>query len=165
MPEFSPKGDHSSNPAEGEIRLLEGLTRTLLIVVEKNYKTLVTADSRILPWAGRHAGWLRTRYVVGPDGKTPIMRLRGAPYRGIVVDFAECVWFKYLSKDKAKLESRWDTGIFLGRRDLTDEAILGTRNGVEQARTIRRKPEERRWDKEEYVNFIGVPWNPRGTSA
>ena len=55
MIELSTKGDHASNPAEGEIKLLEGLTRTLLATVEENYGVKVTATSKILPWAGRHA--------------------------------------------------------------------------------------------------------------
>ena len=40
--------------------------------------------------------------------KTPIIRLRGSPYKGVVVDFAK--------KGRAKLESRWDTCLFFERR-------------------------------------------------
>ena len=64
-----------------------------------------------------------------------------------------------------KLDPRWEQGIFLGRRDETDEVILGTARGIEHARSFRRMSEEERWSKVEYETFIGVPWNPRGLAV
>jgi hypothetical protein len=166
MVEHPPKADHQSNAhIEGEIKMLEGLTRSLVHKLEQNLGVCITAKSRVLPWAGRHAGFLRTRFAVGYDGKTAWLRLRGQGYKGILVEFGESVFFKFLNKTHEKLDARWASGIFLGRRDQSDEAILGTSSGIEHARSIRRKPESDRWNAEEFSSFVGVPWNPKGTSV
>ena len=68
----------------------------------------------------RHTGWILTRYAV-KDNEL----LRGKDYRSIVVEFAECVLFK-LAGAQPKLASRWEKGIWLGKRNSTDEHIVGT---------------------------------------
>ena len=47
------------------------------------------------------------------------------------------------------MEQRWKIGVYLGNRDETGEAIVGTADGVFKAWDMRRRgTEEDRWDKE-----------------
>jgi len=47
-------------------------------------------------------------------------------------------------------------GIWLGLRQ-SDEALIGTENGIVKARTIRRLPEMSRWDPEQVKKLLGIP--------
>ena len=47
----------------------------------------------------------------------------------------------------------------LGLRIKWDESVIGTPDGVNEARTIRRLPEDQRWCAEEVLNIRGVPSN------
>ena len=58
-----------------------------------------------------------------------------------------------------------DDRTLLGRRDDSDEVVLGTARGVEFARSFKRRAEHDRWSQEEYRSFIGVPWNPRAPTV
>ena len=61
----------------------------------------------------------------------------------------------------AKFEERWERGIWLGSRDESGEAIVGTADGVLKVRSIRRKGEmSERWDKVQLSTMRGVPWKP-----
>ena len=60
-----------------------------------------------------------------------------------------------------KLDSRWDTGIFLGVRGGSGEIIVGTKLGVLKARSFRRKgSEDEIWDAKELSEMKGTPWEP-----
>ena len=79
-----------------------------------------------------------------------------------MAEFGETVHFKIPAAKLAKLDARWQCGIFLGRRDESAEVIIGTARGVDLSRSLMRKAEVDRWSREDYNSFIGVPWNPRG---
>ncbi len=65
-----------------------------------------------------HAGSIISRYQVGEDGKTAHRRLKGKDFKKEVAEFGECVWYlRARSKEQDKLESRWDTGMWLGILD------------------------------------------------
>lgn len=49
-------------------------------------------------------------------------------------------WYsKPKSKGRDKLKVRWETGIFLGIRNSSNEVLIGTSEGVIKVRSIRRK--------------------------
>ena len=60
---------------------------------------------------------------------------------------------------KGKLGSAWDLGIWLGRSTRTNEHLVGTRLGVIRARTVKRRPETLKWDRELYGAMKFVPWS------
>ena len=43
---------------------------------------------------------------------------------------------------------------------LQNENLVGTEKGVIKCRTVRRMPEEQRWNKELVPNMKGSPWEP-----
>jgi hypothetical protein len=163
--EHSPVGSHQSNGRiESEVSRIESMVRTLVAGLESKLGGHITSQSLVLPWVARHAAFLRTRLVVREDGRTSWQRIRGKPYSSALAEIGECVLFRNVSKDLGKLDSRWETGVFLGRRDVSDEIIVGTINGVHFARSFKRKCEKDRWSRQDFDAFIGVPWNPRGVA-
>jgi hypothetical protein len=59
------------------------------------------------------------------------------------------------------MRSRWSSGLWLGIRDESGEAIIGTDEGVMKCRTIKRKgTKEERWDLGQVEKMKGVPWEP-----
>ena len=141
------KGSASKGRIENMVGMVEGLLRTIILSVQHHYGVTFDPTHPILGWAVRHTGWILTRYAMKDNGMTPYRLLRGKDYRGIVVEFAECVLFK-LAGAQPKLARRWEKGIWLGKRNSTDEHILGTEIGTTVARTIQRRPEEHRWSQD-----------------
>ena len=60
----------------------------------------------------------------------------------------------------AKLEERFQDGVWLGLRPGSNEVWIGTPSGVVLARTVRRKPDNLRWSFEELMAIKGTPWEP-----
>ena len=63
-------------------------------------------------------------------------------------------------KAKIEMEPRFKDGVFLGLTDRSDEILVHCSEGVRKARTIRRKPEEERWQKEAVLSVQGTPLQP-----
>ena len=76
---------------------------------------------------------------MGRDGMTAYRRLKGRNFRREVCEFGECIWYLKPTSRGLKLQSRWGGGIWLGVRDESNEAYVGTPEGVLKVRTIRRK--------------------------
>ena len=58
----------------------------------------------------------------------------------------------------AKLVSRWTQMVWLGKVAISDEHICGLKSDAHKVRSVRRVPEERRWDK----TLLGAPLPPVG---
>ena len=85
----------------------------------------------------------------------------------MVAEFAESVLYIPLRGDinakrvaKMNLEPRFISGVFLGLTDRSDEIIVWGPEGIRKARTIRRRPEEERWRKEEVLAVRETPLQP-----
>ena len=76
------------------------------------------------------------------------------------MEFGEKVHYKRSNKGQKehKIESKWSEGYFLGFYWRTSEAIVGTKDGVIRAGTLRRVGAHRRWDAEGLDAVRGVPW-------
>ena len=57
-------------------------------------------------------------------------------------------------------EPRYEEGIWLGMDMRTTEVIIGTPSGVVKARSVRRRPEDERWDMEKLPSIRGTPDDP-----
>ena len=126
--EESPVGESQSNGSvENGFKQLQGQFRTIRAHVETKLKSKLPEGHAIWPWLIKHCSDLLNRYNVGKDGKTPRYRLKGKKFKRDVVDYAECVWYlKPKSKGKDKLNTRWESGIWLGIREESGEVIVGT---------------------------------------
>ena len=102
-----------------------------------------------------------SRYKVGEDGKTAYERQKGRKCKLEVVPFGEFVRYKKLgetSQERKSLESTWFEGVWLGHARGSSEALVGTKDGVVRAWTIRGKPEGERWDAEAITEIQGPPF-------
>ena len=90
---------------------------------------------------------------------TAFRRWKGRDFNRYVAEFGECVWYlKSGSAGTNKFDPRWYEGVWLGVRDETGEAIVGTKDGVVKRRDFRRKPiVDDRWDVKKFDEFRGSP--------
>ena len=110
--------------------------------------------------AGKTVRELVSRFLVGKDGLTAYERRRGRKCRIPVVAFGEKVWYKEIrpGKERAnKLESEWREGLWLGHSRRSNEAVIGTREGVVRAYAVKRMDEESRWDAKYLQEMKGTP--------
>ena len=112
--------------------------------MEDNAKLVIEIAEPIMLWLIRWAAMLPSRYLVGKDGQTPIERRRGRKCGIEVFPYGETVWYKELRESKARknqLESEHKEGIWLGHSRSSNEAIIGTLDGIVRAYSIHRKAE------------------------
>ena len=98
-------------------------------------------------------------YKVGEDGKTPYERQKGRKCNLEVVPFGEFVRYKKLggtSQERKSLESSWGERVWLGHARGSSESLVGAKDCVVRAWTIRRMPEEERWDPESITEMQGA---------
>ena len=117
--------------------------------VEENYKMKLGDKHQLLAWIVEHSGSLLTRYAVGKDGRTAWELWRGKPWRGVMVELEEQIWFMPVrsgERHRNKFEGRWEEGAFVGVVERTGEIRVMTESGVLRTRSIRRKPAASRWD-------------------
>ena len=163
MVEKSPKYSRQPNgAAENAVKRIESLTRTYVCVLQKKLGHKVDSKSIVLPWLVRHAAYVLSRLIKRNDGRSAWALLRGKECDSPMAPIGETVDFKVVRGDMAKLEPRWAVGIFLGRTDESDEAIVGTAAGIEFTRWFRRRTKDKQRERDAFTTFIGVPWNPRG---
>lgn len=77
-----------------------------------------------------------------------------------IAQFGEKVLYqrrKCSSHPRSNMEANFNEGIFLGMRLRSVEIVVGTRRVVVKARSVRRRPESERWDKEVGSNIRGSP--------
>ncbi|CAK0873283.1 unnamed protein product, partial [Prorocentrum cordatum] len=132
--------------------------RALLFSVGDNYKRELPAEHGLLPWLIRHAGWQLNRFTMHGNGKTTYEVLKGRPYRGELVNFAECVWARDPTPT-SKLQPRWHAAVWLGKTEVSDEHLVAGPTRTTRVRTVRRRPEGERFVLEELDKFAGVPWD------
>ena len=89
---------------------------------------------------------------------TPYQRLRGKTWTIPLPCFGEAV--EYKRRTRHKLESRWERGVFLGVEVDTAERIVGMSQKVFVVQSIRRVPEDQRYNSELLLSIKGLPWKP-----
>ena len=159
--ENSPVGSSQSNGVvERGIQAVQGMIRTLRSALEDRWGVKLEVDHVVWTWLVEYAGWLLTRGEVGKDGKTAYERLKGKAAKMNGMEFGEGVMWKRRREGGplGKLTCMWDDGVYLGVKGSTGEIIIGDEKGIWVTRTVRRKPEEERWQRENLKMVVGVPW-------
>ena len=155
------KGEsQTAGPIEGAVSKLQGMARTLKSALEGHYGAILTSRHPVLVWMTDYTGTLLSRFNRGPDGRTPYERSTGKKWNIALPEFGEGVLFQRLKGEgtASKLEARFEPGIFLGLQEATGLRWVGTETGVVRTWTIRRRPVEDQWKKEELDKVIGLPW-------
>ena len=84
------------------------------------------------------------------------MRLKGKSWRVELPSFGECI--DYRKRTRHKLESRFREVV--GVRVKTAERIVMDETGAYVVQSVRRVPEEQRYDHRLLQNVRGTPWEP-----
>ena len=92
------------------------------------------------------------------DGLTPYHRLKGKPWKIDLPSLGECIGFK--KRTNTKPESGWESGSYLGVKENTTERIVGSLSGIFIVQSVRRKPEEERWNPDLVKGLKGNPRDP-----
>ena len=164
VPEETPVGEHEANLAEGAVRRVREHTRVLISSLEAKSKGELDRNGAVIQWAVRWAAVMLSCFKVGVDGMTAYQRIRGRKCKMPVAVFGERVLFKELrdgKADRGKIDSDWKSGVWLGVRGRTGEHIVGTSDGVVKAWSVRRRPEEEKWDMVEINAVKGTPARPK----
>ena len=106
---------------------------------------------------------------IGVDGKTAYSRLKGKAFRRELVPFGECVHFVPVVTRNVrlnKLAAKWRDAIFLGIKESSGEYFVGTPDGVFRARSVKRKPDDEKYQRSLLESMKGVPWqlHPNSTA-
>ena len=68
------------------------------------------------------------------------------------------MYLPLVSSHDNQLQPKMSEGIWLGIVERTQETIVGTERGIVKCRTVKRFPEEQRWDGQLAMKIQGVPW-------
>ncbi len=90
---------------------------------------------------------------MSPGGVRPYMRLRGEIWKPELAEFGTQVLAR---RPRARMqpdaEPRWEKGVYLGTRWGSAEQFVADEAGaVKKARSIRRRPMQERWDREQVL--------------
>ena len=122
----------------------------------------VNENHSTLPWMIRHASFIINRFNVGQDGKTPYERWKQKKFKGELVEFGEKIMYlKMGSKGVNKMDCRWETGLWVGMKDDSNESITSTKGGCLKTRDAKRFGDlDDRWNLTFFKEVKGVPWEP-----
>ena len=160
--EESPVGEHQSNgEVENAIKSVQSQMRTMRLALQARYKSKIRTDHPIMPWLVHHAAILIDICRVGNDGRTPYERKKGKKFIRALPEIGECIWYlRPQSVGKDKLDTRWESGVFAGLRVESGELYVLTEGGALKVNSFNRRPEEERWNQEEFGAIQGTPWEP-----
>ena len=136
VPMNSPVGESQSNGrVENAVQRVQG---------QRRFNTRVRSSDTIFPWM---VEWSAR----GNDAQAP------------VAEFGKKIMYmtsKNKSKSALKVDAKFRDGVWLGLGMKSDESITGVPNGVINAKTVRRFPEDQRRCAEEVLSTKGIPSNP-----
>ena len=129
QPDFRVQSEESPTYASQSNAVVErcnwevaSLVRAYKSQVQALHGVVLDANHPILVWAVRYAGQMLSRAQRSTfDGKTAYELRRGKPYRRRLPPFGEAISFMRPGKHRAKLSDRFETGIYLGLVESSDE--------------------------------------------
>ena len=132
MQNTSPAYDsRSAGHAESGVRMVKEKVRTLICFAREPHGVTVGKSHVSLPWCVRFAAQITSRSHRGTDGMTGYRRAFGRsrmPRRWVL--WSEKVFYLEQSKRKVQVEAKWHEGIFIGIKDESEIAVVGTPHGI-----------------------------------
>ena len=147
--------------AEGAVREVKDGTRTNLACLFARYGKRFNGNHPVVPWLVKYTTAMINRRRIGPDGRTAYELRKGRPFKKPLPTFAEKILFFIpgSTKGPARVEPRWEDGVFLGISDRSDELFVGTPDGVHRARTVRQREATERFDAAFLDKLAVRPWD------
>ena len=97
-----------------------------LAIEDRLGKPLKSTDPLFL-WLIEHVSAIFNRHVVGNDGKTPYERVHGAKPK--FERFGKQIRFFIPKRRRAKMERKYDEGVYLGTGQNSNEHFIGRADG------------------------------------
>ena len=164
VPESPAKGESQSNGAvEGAGSTVREFARVIKDVSEDKANISLDSWDIITQWIVRWAAMSVSRYMVGKDGRTAYERRRGRRCNVPSVPLGEIVSHKQIREHKEaknKFDPELHEGVWLGHVRMTNETIIGTKEGVVRAYATIRKEEGARWTGEMIKQMQSTPRQP-----
>jgi hypothetical protein len=161
--EMVPKGSKGSNGiVERAVQSVEMCLRTLKSSLDERMRCRISVLHPINTWLCEYVSYMMNRMEVGSDGKAPYERIKGKRCEVPGLEFGERVLYKHHGgKRMEKINPRWGFGMFVGVRARSNELVVidGEVSKVVFVRTVRRVPQEQRWDIKHLEWVVMVPWN------
>ncbi len=139
------------------------MIRTIKDHLEAKTGINLKMEHPVFEWLMNWAAAVINRYIVDADGRTPYYNIKGRNSRRPIAAFGERVLYmplKLSNKKPAKLDTKKREGIWLGLRWRSDEHLVGTKDGVVKARTVRRLLDDQKWNPEMINQIRGAPRRP-----
>ncbi len=152
----------SNGGIEQGIRLVRGIFRSLKLCLEERIDKFIPIDHPVVHWLLEHACLLLNVSVRGEDGLTAWARVRGRAFGQQLVGFGERVLYKHPSKGpqhapQGNMGATGGEGVFLGFSRRSNTYLVITENGLVEARSITRRPEQDRWRAEDLARIQQTP--------
>ena len=163
----APRYSHASQGgAENANRLMAGMLRTWLSALNQAYPNPaepLDINHPVVPWLCRWVAFVWARYHVQSDKLTPYRIVSGRDYATPIVQFGEVLLCKVPNTHSLnKSKPRWFKGLFVGRLELDDSAVILTNAGAITVRSIRRVPAADQYEVSYLNDACGLPWAPSG---
>ena len=133
----------SSRLAESAVKDAKDAVRTSLACLVRRFGQEFPGGRPVLTWLVKYTVAMVNRCRRGPDGKTACGLRKGRKFARSLPHLAEKILFMIpgVTKRLARVDPRWEDGIFLGVCDQSDELYAGTereaRTGFEQSDVAR----------------------------
>ena len=113
----------SNGLAESAVNDAKDAVRMNLACLVRRFGQEFTGEHPVLSWLVKYSVAVVNRYRRGPDGKTAYELRKGRRFARALPYFAEKILFMIpgVTKGVARVEPRWEDGIFLGVSDRSDE--------------------------------------------
>ena len=92
--------------------------------------------------------------------RRPTRGRKGKSYKGEVCELFEIVLWKDVDKSEHKFEDRFNVGVWVGKGTRTDEHLVFD-DMVHRCRTVQRRTNARRWNKDLVEQVDALPWMPK----
>ena len=127
---FAPITSHQSNGfVEAVHGHIQGLARCYQTLIETNSGVQLSPIPPAIPFAIRYTGFVLSRFIVRPDGRTPSQYLLGTPYVSPLCMFGESVFALIPRSACSQTDEQVDQWF-----------LVVTKHGLLKCRSVRRKP-------------------------
>lgn len=138
----------ANGACERAVRTWEGRFRTIKHHLEVEMQHQLSPSHPVWGWCGHWAANMLARVSVRETGRTAYEYVTGHRMRAALACFGEKVWFRRIRCDSgaSKADPEYRLGVYLGMAGYGVEHLIGTADGVETSRDIRRLAEGEQWD-------------------
>ena len=159
VPEHSAVGESQSNGnAERAVQQEEDQVRTIKSALASRIGAKIPSSHPLVRWMVEHSVDILNKYTVNISGISPYEELHGQKAFERRIDLGERVCYHIPKKARAKLDNRWQIGVYLGSCSNSNEVYVGVRNGnARKTRSVCRVVAEERWSRDAIQRVLATP--------